>query len=249
MKIVLTVSLFFHMVCDIFLGIKLIKPTRILVIKRRVCMSTKFTAFFDEWAETYDNSINGENLQYREVFKNYHYILNTVSKSSFGNILEFGVGTGNLSGKLLDMGYNVTGVEPSKVMAEKALQKYPSLDLHEGDFLNFPDITHPIHTIVSTYAFHHITDREKEKAITKYAKLLSPHGKIIFADTIFETEEHKTNMIEKAVEQNYLNLATDLQSEYYTTIPVLNLIFNKAGFHVVFEKMNDFVWLMLAVKK
>src|SRR5699024_9157533 len=101
------ISIFFSMwplnmrivsIPHIFLGIKLIKQTRILVIKRRVCMSTKFTAFFDEWAETYDNSINGENLQYREVFKNYHYILNTVSKSSFGNILEFGVGTGNLSG-------------------------------------------------------------------------------------------------------------------------------------------------------
>src|SRR5699024_12430033 len=100
------------------------------------------------------------------------------------DILEIGIGNANISGKLLCKEYNVTRVEASKVMAERALQKYPSRDLHEGDFLNFPDITHPIHTIVSTYAFHHTTDREKEKDIRKYAKLLSTHGKNILSDTI-----------------------------------------------------------------
>ncbi|MGP4106544.1 class I SAM-dependent DNA methyltransferase [Virgibacillus sp. L01] len=212
-------------------------------------MGREFLGVFDEWADSYDESVAGVDPQYKAVFANYDVILSEVSKCAFGNVLEFGVGTGNLSKKLMESGYRVTGIEPSQSMLKKATEKLPDLPLYEGDFINFPEFSKPIHTIVSTYAFHHLTNKEKYAAVQHFARLFSSAGKIVFADTAFESNEHKEVMIKRAYEQGFTDLAEDLQREYYTTVGELQRIFTANGFHVKFEQMNDFVWLIIAVKK
>ncbi|WP_077324949.1 class I SAM-dependent DNA methyltransferase [Virgibacillus siamensis] len=212
-------------------------------------MGREFLGLFDSWAESYDDSVAGVDPQYKAVFESYDTILNEVSKCSYGNVLEFGVGTGNLTGKLIETGYDVIGVEPSRVMREKALVKLPELSLFEGDFLEYPAFEKPVHTIVSTYAFHHLTDAEKEKALKQYTKLHPSMRKIVFADTVFETDEHQQEMIKRAEMKGFTDLAEDLQREYYSTIPEMQRIFTTAGFRVTFEQMNEFVWLMSAVRE
>ena len=54
-----------------------------------------------------------------------------------------------------------------------------------------------IDAFVSTYVFHHLTDDEKRIALKKYATLLPKNGKVVFADTVFLTEEAKQAQIEK----------------------------------------------------
>ena len=46
----------------------------------------------------------------------------------------------------------------------------------------------------------------------------------------------------------YFNLLQDLETEYYSTIQVMKKIFNDNGFEVSFKQMNDFVWIIDAVK-
>lgn len=124
-------------------------------------MGTEFNGLFDEWAHTYDSFVQGEDIQYKEVFARYEEILEDVVNKSFGNVLEFGVGTGNLTNKLLLVGHTVYGIEPSREMRTIAKQKLPEgFSITEGDFLSF-DVPDSIDTIVSTYAFHHLTDEEK----------------------------------------------------------------------------------------
>jgi putative AdoMet-dependent methyltransferase len=97
--------------------------------------------------------------------------------------------------------------------------------------------------------FHHLKDHDKEIALSTYANLLPVGGKIVFADTVFTSEEAKQAQILKERTRGFNNVADDLEREYYTTIPVLTKSFEKAGFDVQFEQMNDFVWLMDATKK
>ena len=52
-------------------------------------------------------------------------------------MLEFGVGTGNLTARLLKAGLKVTGIEPSPAMREKAIAKLETTDIVDGDFLDF----------------------------------------------------------------------------------------------------------------
>lgn len=210
-------------------------------------MGREFLDLFEEWAETYDATVTGVDPQYRAVFANYNEILNEVASASGGTVLEFGVGTGNLTEKLLDSGYEVIGIEPSQAMREIALEKFPELPLLEGDFLTFPEIK-SADTIVSTYAFHHLTDSEKEIAVRQFSRILSSNGKVVFGDTMFESVAVKDKIIKQAYDKGFTNLAEDLEREYYPTLDVMRNIFTTHNYDVTFKQMNEFVWLVTAKK-
>src|SRR5699024_12828718 len=88
-----------------------------------------------------------------------------------------------------------------------------------------PESPLPIETIVSTYAFQHLTDLEKETAVKHFGEILPINGRIIFADTVFENEIAKEAAIVRAKDKGFTNLAEDLKREYYKTIDVLKNIF------------------------
>jgi putative AdoMet-dependent methyltransferase len=214
-------------------------------------LGREFLDIFESWAESYDHSVSGKDEQYREVFRNYEAILEEVALLSHGDVIEFGAGTGNLTEKLLEKGHKVTAIEPSKAMKklfQKKMMAKSNVTIMDGDFLEFP-VPNKVDTIVSTYAFHHLTDEEKAKAISIYRELLKTGGKVVFADTMFPSKADHKQAIEKAKAAHYDDLAHDLQTEYYTTIPYLQNIMTANDFQVKFKQWNDFVWIMEAVKQ
>ncbi|MEI4770402.1 methyltransferase domain-containing protein [Psychrobacillus sp. FJAT-51614] len=212
-------------------------------------MGREFVDIFDGWAHSYDESVSGKDPEYRDVFEGYEVILREVTNRVSGTVIEFGTGTGNLTAQLIKEGISVIGIEPNTKMRELTLKRFPSINVLDGDLLQFNIENENIDAIVSTYVFHHLTDEEKGEALKKYAQLLSKQGKIVFADTVFITEEAKQAQIEKERNRGFNNVADDLEREYYTTIPILTNLFEEAGFQVSFQKMNDYVWLLDATKK
>ena len=212
-------------------------------------MGREFVDIFDGWAHSYDASVSGEDPEYRDVFEGYETILREVANRVSGTVIEFGTGTGNLTAKLIEEGISVIGIEPNTKMRELTAKRFPSIKVIDGDLLQFNSESERIDAIVSTYVFHHLTDEEKGEALKKYVELLSKEGKIVFADTVFITEEAKQDQIEKERNRGFNNVADDLEREYYTTIPILTKLFEEAGFQVSFTKMNDYVWLMDATKR
>ncbi|MFT4412728.1 class I SAM-dependent methyltransferase [Fredinandcohnia humi] len=214
-------------------------------------MGREFLTIFEGWADSYDSTVHGHDEEYREVFARYDDILNAVVERSGKIVLEFGVGTGNLTQKLLANEKKVFGIEPSKPMRDIALEKLRNHEvrIEDGDFLVFNQPKEQVDTIVSTYAFHHLNDVEKNQAISQYGMFLQKGGKIVFADTIFENEQTYSSTIEAAKHKGYLNLAKDLETEYYTTIDVLKEIAVRNGFAVSFTRFNHFVWVMEATKQ
>ncbi|SDY79383.1 putative AdoMet-dependent methyltransferase [Evansella caseinilytica] len=212
-------------------------------------MGREFVDLFNHWAETYDATVSGMDEEYKEVFEGYGTILQGVVEKIHGSVVEFGVGTGNLTRLLAAKADHVLGVEPSEKMREEAVKKLVAIDIVPGDFLHFPVPERPIDAIVSSYAFHHLTDEEKAKATSLYASLLNTGGKVVFADTMFTNKQQHQALIQEAIDRHFLNLATDLQTEYYTTIPILTSLFEEAGFSVSFTQMNKYVWMLEAVKK
>lgn len=211
-------------------------------------MGREFLDVFDEWASSYDSTVGGNTIEYREVFRGYKSILEAVAELSQGDVLEFGVGTGNLTEILLKKGRKVTGIEPSPAMKKIADEKLKGqININDGDFLNYPEPS-SVDTIVSTYAFHHLTDKEKEIAISQYKQILKAGGKIVFADTMFPSKKAYLQAIEDAKRAGFFTLADDLRSEYYTTIPNLLEMFEKNHFTVEFNRCNQFVWILDATK-
>lgn len=212
-------------------------------------MGKEFVELFEEWADTYDETVTGHDIEYKAVFDKYETILTEVAKRSIGHVLEFGPGTGNLTEQILNQGLTVTAVEPSPAMRKKMTDKLKNrARVTDGDFINF-DTEENFQTVVSTYAFHHLTDEEKAVAIAAYGNLLGRDGKIVFADTMYESVEAYNEAIKDATEKGFHNLAEDLQREYYTTIPVLRKIMEENNFSVTFERINDFVWIMEGIKQ
>jgi len=211
-------------------------------------MGREFIYLFDEWAKSYEASVTGQHKEYRDVFEGYESILDKVANASTGTVIEFGTGTGNLTLKLEAAGRKVIGIEPHETMLDITRKRCPNVQLINGDLQNFEIEIKHIDSIVSTYVFHHLTDEEKLEALITYSKLLQPGGKIIFADTAFATEEHKQAMITKERARGFHDVADDLEREYYTTIPKLEIMFQQASFEVKFEQLNDYVWYMEAIK-
>lgn len=212
-------------------------------------MGREFLSLFDHWADSYDDTVSGHDEQYREVFRRYPAILKEIARRSGQDVLEFGSGTGNLTALLLAADKNVFGVEPSDAMKKVALQKgLPDL-FHDGDFLSFPAPPFEPDTIVSSYAFHHLTDEEKKQAIHTYSNILHSDGKIVFADTMFQNQAAHQAQIDKARAAGFDQLAEDLETEYYPSIDVLKQIFEEEGFSTSFHQMNDFVWIVEAKKR
>jgi putative AdoMet-dependent methyltransferase len=203
---------------------------------------------FDRWASTYDETVYGGNGEYVEVFAGYDQILQSVAERTSGTVLEFGVGTGNLTAKLVALGRRVLGVEPSLEMRKLARHRFADVPIYDGDFLHFQVPVQQVDSIVSTYAFHHLTDEEKQVAGRRFNALLPTGGKVIFADTVFVDEDAKQNAISRAKLEGRPNLAQDLATEYYTTVPEMTRIFEEAGFAVEFAQCNAYVWRWEATK-
>jgi putative AdoMet-dependent methyltransferase len=212
-------------------------------------MGREFLDLFQDWADSYDDTVTGKDVEYQAVFEHYESILDEVASRAKGRVVEFGPGTGNLTKKLLDAGFEVIPFEPSPEMRTVGMQKLGELvTFRDGDFLDF-SLEERADSIVSSYAFHHLTDEEKGKAFGIYGKLLVQGGKIVFADTMFETEQHYHAAISLAIKKEYYNLADDLKREYYTTLDVLKDRLRENGFSVMFQQVNTFVWIMEATKQ
>ncbi|NMH69795.1 class I SAM-dependent methyltransferase [Bacillus sp. RO3] len=212
-------------------------------------MGREFLDLFQDWADSYDDTVTGKDVEYQAVFEHYESILDEVVSRSAGRVIEFGPGTGNLTKRLLEAGLEVVPFEPSPEMRAIGMQKLGEhVTFMDGDFLDF-SLKGEADSIVSSYAFHHLTDEEKGKAFRIYGKLLREGGKIVFADTMFETDQHYQAAISQAINQKYHNLAEDLNREYYTTLDVLRELLHQNGFSVTFKQLNTFVWIMEATKQ
>jgi len=150
---------------------------------------------FDLWADGYDKSVQISDESHEYPFAGYKDVLNTVYKivrGKTGTILDIGFGTGVLTKKLYDDGYNITGIDFSQRMIEIAQEKMPTAKLIQYDFTKgLPKTLEDIKFdwIISTYAIHHLTDEEKKTFICELMKHLNPGGAIVFGDVAFQTRE------------------------------------------------------------
>lgn len=200
---------------------------------------------FKEWASQYDTTVSGHDEQYKEVFAGYEEMLSDVVNHLEGRVMEFGVGTGNLSKKILER-HELVAIEPSPEMRAVAAEKL-EIDIIDGDFLNYPT-TERIDTIVSSYAFHHLTDEEKRTAIQRYVEQLdSP--RFVLLDTMFASQKVKRDIIDWASGNGYHDLVEDLNREYYPYTQTIQAMLEANGYNVSMTQKNKFVWLVVATKQ
>lgn len=208
---------------------------------------SNFNDLFDQWAPHYDQTVFGTNNEYAEVFENYTAILTEISRQigPGQSVLEIGVGTGNLTQLLVKQGLNVVGIEPSLQMRSLARAKLPQVPILEGHFLSVPS-NERFDAIVTSYALHHLTLPEKRKAFKYLKGFLREKGKLIIADTMFESIDYKNQLLKKVEAYGYQQLLVDLNSEYYELVEDLTDLLAELQFSYDKKQMNTFVWMITA---
>ncbi|KAA1039284.1 pyridoxal-phosphate dependent enzyme [Macrococcus equipercicus] len=209
-------------------------------------MALSFMDIFEEWAVNYDEAVSGHNPEYKDVFENYTFMLKEAAKRAEGRTIEFGPGTGNLTLLLLNKGLEVTAYEPSPEMAAIGEQK-TGLSFKTGDFLHF-DATEA-DTIISSFAFHHLTDTEKSAAIKQYGTLLNDGGRIVILDTMFNSRDEKQHIIRHYEALGHHHLVEDLNREYYPLKETIMAIAKQHGFNFESVQLNNFAHLTVLTKK
>ncbi|HBM75839.1 MAG TPA: SAM-dependent methyltransferase [Clostridiaceae bacterium] len=149
---------------------------------------------FDVWAKEYEKTVQKDSNGY--PFKGYYDVLDLmyglIEQRPKNQILDIGVGTGILTNRLYEDGAQICGIDFSKKMLQIAQNKMPEGKFIQWDFnLGLPPEFGPekFNYIISSYAFHHLSNSKKISLIDESKALLDKTGKIIIGDVAFETEE------------------------------------------------------------
>ncbi|WP_346930943.1 methyltransferase domain-containing protein [Clostridium sp.] len=194
---------------------------------------------FNNWARTYDKSVSEDRGELK-IYKSYQKILQRVYDLADSScidkpqVLEIGVGTGNLASKFLDKGYDIVGMDQSREMLCVAKEKYPKLKVRIGEFLKIPYGDRYFDIIVSTYAFHHLNEEEKFIAIEEMIRVLKSDGKIILGDLMFENKAEKANILKSLSKEQ----VEEIEDEYYSNIDFLKKEFERYNKNLSYEKID-----------
>ena len=151
---------------------------------------------FDLWADGYDRSVDMSDEDNTYPFAGYKKVLagiyEAIRKGQGRRVLDIGFGTGVLTARLYENGYDITGIDFSERMIQIAHQKMPRARLIQHDFTNglpaeFADSK--FDAIVCTYAIHHLDDYAKIDFLKELQAHLLPAGRIYIGDVAFNTRE------------------------------------------------------------
>jgi putative AdoMet-dependent methyltransferase len=148
---------------------------------------------------------------YDEVLTQIADMIRSAKHLSVAEILDLGIGTGQLYQKLSPDKYSLFGIDNSEEMLEIAKLKLPGARLMAHDFLKgMPEglKKRKFDFIVATYAFHHVNISDFVKLIDYYLGYLSPFGKLLIGDILFTDASSREQVHEE-------NLEFWDESEYY----------------------------------
>jgi putative AdoMet-dependent methyltransferase len=201
----------------------------------------------DSVAKDYDENVKNKNNPVRE---GYDFLLSWVGAKikSSKIILDLGSGTGNTVNSFPGGFEKIVCVDISNEMikiAKEKLKKKKNIIFIISDLLDVIDKVENmnIDTVVSTYAIHHLTQKEKHRLFEKIYSLIPKNGKIIFGDLMFENKKY-----EKEMKLKYPDLIEDFNDEFYWYIDKELEVLKKLGFSTETKQFSDLSWGIYGVK-
>lgn len=195
---------------------------------------------FDLWADGYDKAVGLSDEDGSYPFAGYRAVLNTIYQTILSKpgaaVLDIGFGTGTLTARLYEKGFQIWGQDFSEKMLSIARGKMPLAHLYQGDFsegLASDLLENRYDFIVATYSLHHLTDAEKPAFLRLLLSLLRPGGRILIGDVAFTDAREQEACRKKAGD------AWD-DEEYYVVFDALRADFPGAAF----EKLSPCAGLL-----
>ncbi len=202
---------------------------------------------FDAWAKKYD--AEGSPTQNRFPFEGYEKVLDEavrLGQTAPGmQVLDLGIGTGNLASRFLQKGCSVWGVDFSQEMILKARNKLPETVLVQADLLSgWPaELERVFDRVVSAYVFHEF-DLETKIGLLRKIVLnhISASGRIVIADIAFPSKNARTRASRKWAESWDKN-------EYYWAADETIAACDRAGLDVGYKQVSSCGGVFVFVNK
>lgn len=117
-------------------------------------------------------------------------IVELASPSSGDVVLDLGAGTGLLTLPAAERAANVWAIDISPAMCDRLCDRAASAGLGNIKTIVASAVSLPlgdgsVDVVVSNYCFHHLRDRDKERALCEVFRVLRPGGRFVFADMMF----------------------------------------------------------------
>ena len=154
-------------------------------------------------------------------------------KGSF--VVDLGCGSGALTEKLQEKGYDVLGVDASSDMIDAAKKSYPDIDFICDDILSF-DLKEKADVIFSNAVMHWIDKEKQEKAAYNIFSQLKPGGNFVCEFGGKGCAETVHVELEKLFAKRGLKYK---RAFYFPTIGEYAPILEKAGFIIRYAVLFD----------
>ncbi|WP_026074205.1 MerR family transcriptional regulator [Brevibacillus massiliensis] len=161
--------------------------------------------------------------------------------------LDIGIGTGNLAGKFQERGIKMAGLDQSREMLKQCQRKYPAIPTKIGNFLAIPYMDGTFDFIVTSFAFHHLTDEQKPLALEEMRRVLKPHGRICITDLMFADMQKRTDFLRKLENEKKAAEIRQIEDKYYSDRSQLLCWFDAHGYITKHMQINDLLHIVLAV--
>ena len=192
---------------------------------------------FDRQAATYDRSVSSAvgfpHAGYDEVLDE---VVRRSDARSGMDILDLGVGTGNLAQRFGEIGCQLWGIDFSSNMLDKAREKLPSAVLVHADLLGDwpPELQRCFDRIVSTYTLHHFDLSTKLGLISGFfSRRLAGEGMVVVGDISFpgrQAREEAREALGNAWEDD----------EYYWAADETEVAFDEAGLVTEYVQVSSY---------
>lgn len=161
--------------------------------------------------------------------------------------LDIGTGTGNLAGKLLQHGADMTAIDQSREMLRRCRTKYPEMHVKLGNFLALPFVDHSFDFVVSSFAFHHLSPDQQLLALQEMQRVLTSRGRIGLTDLMFVDATHRDSYIRQAETTGHKEQLRALRERHFPLLSELCSWLEQQGYVTKHVRHNELLHTLLAV--
>ncbi|MEZ2657849.1 MerR family transcriptional regulator [Aneurinibacillus aneurinilyticus] len=205
---------------------------------------------FDRRAMSYDSELHHHHAGF-DVRNHYKQVLDLTVKWVNPRIgekgLDIGTGTGNLAGRFSDKGISIAGVDQSREMLAQCRSKYPKMETKLGNFLALPYVDSQFDFVVTSLAFHHITNEQQPLALEEMKRVLKPSGRICITDLMYESIEDRERDIKRLKQQGQEEAIHLMENKHYAFLPDVLYWFEENDYITKHKRIDNLLYIVYAV--
>ncbi|MGN7415047.1 MerR family transcriptional regulator [Paenibacillus sp. SAF-068] len=161
--------------------------------------------------------------------------------------LDIGTGTGNLAGRLLQHGADMTAIDQSREMLRRCRTKYPEMHVKLGNFLALPFVDQSFDFVVSSFAFHHLSPDQQLLALQEMQRVLTSRGRIGLTDLMFVDATHREAYVREAELSGHEEQLRALRERHFPLLGELCGWLEHQGYVTKHVRHNELLHTLLAV--